>query len=156
MAFETGGTFNPAEKNRAGSGATGLIQFMPSTAEGLGTTTDELAKMSRTEQMKYVEKFLSNKGISGKGLSDVYMAVLFPAAVGKPDDFVLFGKGAMSGYTGTAYEQNKGLDANNDGSITKAEASAKVQQYKGVDLNLNLQQFLLILVKLQTLIKVLE
>ena len=132
MAFETGGTFNPAEKNRAGSGATGLIQFMPSTAEGLGTTTDELAKMSRTEQMKYVEKFLSNKGISGKGLSDVYMAVLFPAAVGKPDDFVLFGKGAMSGYTGTAYEQNKGLDANNDGSITKAEASAKVQQYKGV------------------------
>ena len=132
MAFETGGTFNPAEKNKAGSGATGLIQFMPSTAEGLGTTTDELAKMSRTEQMKYVEKFLSNKGISGKGLSDVYMAVLFPAAVGKPDDFVLFGKGAMSGYTGTAYEQNRGLDANNDGSITKAEASAKVQQYKGV------------------------
>ena len=131
MAFETGGTFNPAEKNKAGSGATGLIQFMPSTAEGLGTTTDELAKMSRTEQMKYVEKFLSNKGISGKGLSDVYMAVLFPAAVGKPDDFVLFGKGAMSGYTGTAYEQNRGLDANNDGSITKAEASAKVQQYKG-------------------------
>ena len=132
MAFETGGTFNPAEKNKAGSGATGLIQFMPETAKGLGTTTDELAKMSRTEQMKYVEKFLSNKGISGKGLSDVYMAVLFPAAVGKPDDFVLFGKGAMSGYTGTAYEQNKGLDANNDGSITKAEASAKVQQYKGV------------------------
>ena len=132
MAFETGGTFNPAEKNRAGSGATGLIQFMPSTAEGLGTTTDELAKMSRTEQMKYVEKFLSNKGISGKGLSDVYMAVLFPAAVGKPDDFVLFGKGAIEGYTGKAYEQNKGLDANNDGSVTKAEASAKVQQYKGV------------------------
>ena len=132
MAFETGGTFNPAEKNRAGSGATGLIQFMPSTAEGLGTTTDELAKMSRTEQMKYVEKFLSNKGISGKGLSDLYMAVLFPVAVGKPDDFVLFGKGAIEGYTGKAYEQNKGLDANNDGSVTKAEASAKVMQFKGV------------------------
>jgi len=132
MAFETGGTFNPAEKNKAGSGATGLIQFMPETAKGLGTTTDELAKMSRTEQMKYVEKFLSDKGISGKGLSDVYMAVLFPAAVGKPDDFVLFGKGAIEGYTGKAYEQNKGLDANNDGSVTKAEASAKVQQFKGV------------------------
>lgn len=132
MAFETGGTFNPAEKNKAGSGATGLIQFMPETAEGLGTTTDELAKMSRTEQMKYVEKFLSNKGISGKGLSDLYMAVLFPAAVGKPDNFVLFGKGAIEGYTGKAYEQNKGLDANNDGSVTKAEASAKVMQYKGV------------------------
>ena len=132
MAFETGGTFNPAEKNKKGSGATGLIQFMPETAKGLGTTTDDLAKMSRTEQMKYVEKFLASKGISGKGLSDVYMAVLFPAAVGKPDDFVLFGKGAIEGYTGKAYEQNKGLDANNDGSVTKAEASAKVQQFKGV------------------------
>ena len=132
MAFETGGTFNPAEKNKKGSGATGLIQFMPETAEGLGTTTDELSKMSRTEQMKYVEKFLSNKGISGKGLSDLYMAVLFPAAVGKPDDFVLFGKGAIKGFTGKAYEQNSGLDANNDGSVTKAEASAKVMQFKGV------------------------
>jgi murein DD-endopeptidase MepM/ murein hydrolase activator NlpD len=57
------------------------------------------------------------------------MAVLFPAAVGKPDNFVLFGKGAMSGFTGIAYEQNKGLDLNKDGSITKAEAASKVKQY---------------------------
>ena len=35
MRFETGGTFDPAERNRAGSGATGLIQFMPSTAKNL-------------------------------------------------------------------------------------------------------------------------
>ena len=32
MSFETGGTFNPNIRNAAGSGATGLIQFMPSTA----------------------------------------------------------------------------------------------------------------------------
>ena len=37
MSFETGGTFNPGIRNAAGSGATGLIQFMPSTAAGLGT-----------------------------------------------------------------------------------------------------------------------
>ena len=60
------------------------------------------------------------------GISDLYMSVLFPAAVNKPDDFVLFGRGAMSGYTGRAYSQNAGLDRNGDGSITKAEASAKV------------------------------
>ena len=134
MAMETAGTFDPAIQNPK-SKATGLIQFMPETAKGLGTTTDELAKMSRTEQMKYVEKFLSNKGISGKGLSDIYMAILFPAAVGKPDDFVLFGKGAtVPGYGegSLAYEQNKPLDINNDGSITKAEASAKARQFKGV------------------------
>ena len=49
--------------------------------------------MSRVQQMQYVEKYLSNKGVKGN-LSDLYMAVLFPAAVGKPDDFVLFGNGA--------------------------------------------------------------
>lgn len=128
MSFETGGTFNPAELNQAGSGATGLIQFMPETAKGLGTSTEALASMSRVEQMKYVEKYLSNKGVAGKGLPDLYMAVLFPAAVGKSDDFVLFGKGAMQGYTGRAYQQNRGLDLNGDGSITKAEAAAKVLQ----------------------------
>lgn len=41
MAFETGETFSPTIKNGAGSGATGLIQFMPKTAIGLGTTTAE-------------------------------------------------------------------------------------------------------------------
>ena len=130
MSFETGGTFNPNIRNAAGSGATGLIQFMPNTAAGLGTSTQALAGMSRVEQMKYVEKYLSNKGVSGKGLSDVYMAVLFPAAVGKPDNFVLFGRGAMSGYTGRAYTQNRGLDSNGDGSVTKAEAAAKVLRHR--------------------------
>lgn len=33
MAFESGGTFSPSIKNAAGSGAIGLIQFMPSTAQ---------------------------------------------------------------------------------------------------------------------------
>jgi hypothetical protein len=129
MGFETGGTFDPAEKNRAGSGATGLIQFMDSTAEELGTTTDKLAGMSRSEQLVYVDKYFSGKGIEGGNLGDIYMAVLFPAAVGKPDDFVLFGKGALPKYTGKAYEQNKGLDKNGDGSITRGEAVESVLKY---------------------------
>ena len=128
MGFETGGTFSPSAQNPK-SKATGLIQFMPETAEGLGTSTQALSGMSRAEQLKYVEKFLSNKGIQGGSLSDVYMAVLFPAAVGKPEDFVLFGKGAMKGFTGIAYEQNAGLDLNKDGSVTKAEAASKVKDY---------------------------
>lgn len=130
MSFETGGSFDPGIRNAAGSGATGLIQFMPNTARGLGTTTEALAQMSRVQQLQYVEKYLSNKGIRGGNLSDVYMSVLFPAAVGKSDNFVLFGRGAMSGYTGTAYTQNRGLDLNGDGSVTKAEASAKVLRHR--------------------------
>ena len=126
MDFETGGSFNPGTRNAAGSGATGLIQFMPATAKDLGTTTEALSKMSRAQQMKYVSYYLQNKVKPGMGAADVYMSVLFPAAVGKPDDFVLFGNGAMSGYTGISYDQNAGLDLNKDGRITKAEAAAKV------------------------------
>src|SRR5690625_2115809 len=50
MNVESGGTFDPSIKSK-NSSATGLIQFMASTAEDLGTTTDKLSKMSFTEQM---------------------------------------------------------------------------------------------------------
>jgi len=124
MSFETGGTFDPAELNKAGSGATGLIQFMPATARGLGTTTDELAGMSRVEQMKYVRKYFNQwKGRMQKGdINDLYMAVLWPAAIGKPDDYVIFRSGTE------AYRQNAKLDRNGDGTVTKWEAAYKVRQ----------------------------
>ena len=125
MSFESGGTFDPAQKNMAGAGATGLIQFMPETARNLGTTTEALSKMTRTEQLQYVDKYFQGTLKKGGSLSDVYMSVLLPAAVGKPEDFVLFGEGGAYGGD-RAYEQNKGLDANKDGKITKAEATAKV------------------------------
>jgi len=126
MSFETGGSFSPSQKNMAGSGATGLIQFMPSTAKGLGTSTQELSKMNRAQQMKYVEKhfdtFLKSGG-SGYSMSDLYMSILYPAAVGKDEDYVMFRKGTIQ------YTQNKGLDKNNDGVITKAEAAAKASKH---------------------------
>ena len=142
MDFETGGTFDPAQKNlgpdgtpETGSGATGLIQFTPDTAKGLGTSTDDLSQMSRSEQLEYVDKHFETNlkgrlGDEGGDIADLYMSVLFPVAVGKPDDFVLFGKGAINEKFEGRYEANKGLDANNDGSITKVEAAAKVIQLR--------------------------
>tara|TARA_R110002126_G_scaffold291784_1_gene458151 strand:- start:80627 stop:82612 length:1986 start_codon:yes stop_codon:yes gene_type:complete len=122
MAFETGGKFSPDVKNMAGSGATGLIQFMPSTARALNTTTAKLARMTALEQLDFVELYfrmsVGNKRL--QTLSDVYMAVLWPAAVGKPEGFILFEKGTR------AYDQNIGLDKNKDNVIRKAEAAAKV------------------------------
>jgi len=44
MSFETGGSFSPSETNFIG--ATGLIQFIPDTARGLGTSTAQLARMN--------------------------------------------------------------------------------------------------------------
>ena len=65
----------------AGSGATGLIQFMPDTAKGLGTsTTEALSQMTRSEQLKYVDKYFEGTLNKGASLSDVYMSVLLPAS----------------------------------------------------------------------------
>ena len=122
MAFESGETFSPSIKNAAGSGATGLIQFMPSTARGLGTSTEALASMSAVQQLDYVKKyFMPHKGRL-KTHEDVYMSILYPAAVGRGAQSALFASGTKN------YSQNKGFDANRDGKITPAEVSAKVRE----------------------------
>jgi hypothetical protein len=120
MAFETGESFSPSIQNPK-SKATGLIQFMPTTALDLGTTIDALAKMSALDQLKYVEKYLTPYANRMRSLSDMYMAVLYPKCVEKVDSTILFERGTV------AYSQNAGLDVNNDGFITKGEATSKVQ-----------------------------
>ncbi len=122
MSFETGGSFSPSQKSFAGSEATGLIQFMPKTAKGLGTTTEALAKMTAEAQLDFVAKYFAPFKGRMATVEDAYMAVLFPRAVGKPNSFVLFLKNTK------AYRQNKGLDLDGDGKITKAEAAFKVSR----------------------------
>src|SRR4051812_22538426 len=103
MAFETGETFSPSIKNPRSS-ATGLIQFMSTTAKGLGTTTAKLAAMTAVAQLDFVALYL--KPFKGKmhTLSDVYMTILFPSAVGKAESSVLFKAPSAR------YKKNKGLD----------------------------------------------
>lgn len=120
MAFESGETFRSDIKNAAGSGATGLIQFMPATARGLGTTTEMLARMTPIQQLDYVASYFRPYAKKVHTLADMYMAILMPKYVGKPDSTPIF-----SG--GVAYRQNSGLDANKDGVVTKFEAAAKVR-----------------------------
>jgi hypothetical protein len=124
MNFETGGSFCPRQLNGAGSGAIGLIQFMPATAAALGTTTDALAKMDDLQQLGFVEAYFRKAPKPLNTLSNLYMAVLWPAAVGKPEDYVMFRKSDPA--CPKLYIQNRGLDYNGDGVITKAEAAARV------------------------------
>lgn len=124
IAWESGETFSPAVKNKAGSGATGVIQFMPDEAIALGTTVQQLERMTLLQQLFYVYKhFLPYKGRL-QTLSDTYMAILWPRAIGKPDDYVLWDQVTRP----TTYRQNSGLDINSDKAITKGEAAAKVYQ----------------------------
>lgn len=122
MAWESDESFSPSKRNYAGSGAVGLIQFMPETAAHLGTTVDALAAMTPERQLGFVYKYFAQfAAMRGPAitLADMYMAILLPRYIGAAEDAVLF-----SG--GTAYRQNSGLDANRDGKVTKLEAAAKV------------------------------
>ncbi len=121
MQSESG--INPSAYNNNG-GATGLIQFMPSTARGLGTTTQELLNMSAIEQLDYVEQYFSNwTGGSGQRLTggDLYTLCFLPAFIDKE---VLCSSSDSS--TSVYYNANSGLDADGDGSITKTELSNRV------------------------------
>ncbi|QBB69460.1 lytic transglycosylase [Pseudolysobacter antarcticus] len=126
IAFESARTFSASIVNAAGSGAVGLIQFMPPTAQALGTTTKKLSTMSAVAQLDYVEKYFAPQKNKLKTLPDVYMAILWPAAVGKPGSFVLFDRSDQA--NPKRYVQNAGLDYNKDGLITKDEASRRVAE----------------------------
>ncbi|AFL76216.1 hypothetical protein [Thiocystis violascens] len=115
MKFESG-NFSPRAKNPASS-ATGLIQFMASTAVMLGTSTAALARMSALEQLDYVEKYFRPLAPRVRTLEDMYLAILWPKGIGKPLAWVLWATGTR------AYAANRALDRNRDGRVTKAEAT---------------------------------
>lgn len=115
MYKESGLNEKAVNKN---GGATGLIQFMPSTARGLGTTTANLLQMSNVEQLDYV--YLYFKPMTGKihSYGDLYMYTFFPAAVGKSDDTVIKAKNLPAD---TIAKANPVADLNKDSVITVGE-----------------------------------
>ena len=123
-------SFDPKAVNKD-TGATGLIQFMPEVAESLGTTTDEIQKMSRAEQVKLIDKYFDmNKLPDNPTAGQLKTNVLMPAYTDKSDDFELMTKNKQftDGETGNpnTYSQNKGLDYNEDGFVTVGEAGESV------------------------------
>lgn len=116
MKFES--NLNPQAVNKA-SGAVGLIQFMPAICKAYGTTTELMKSRSFAQQIPYVKKHFLPYYKRTYTLSDMYMAILYPSCIGKPDDYPMF-------VNGKKYEQNKGLDKNKDHIVTKIEATLMV------------------------------
>ena len=113
---------NPKAINSNG-GASGIIQFMPETAKWLGTTIEAVRKMDTIQQLELTEKYfkavMKMVGVTKlKTYHDVYLAVFFPAALGKPDDWVL--KTNKLSAT-TIANANTGIDLNKDKQITVGE-----------------------------------
>lgn len=80
--------FNPKAYNPDG-GATGLIQFMPTTANGLGTTTAELMNMNTLQQLDYVYKYFKRGAGKFHSIYDLYLFTFYPYAMGKPDTYII-------------------------------------------------------------------
>ena len=117
MQMESG--VNPSAYNEKG-GATGLIQFMPKTAQGLGTTTEALRGMSITEQLPFVEQYFKRAGLpKGATAGQIYGATFLPARV---DREVLTERGE------SFYDANSALDLNNDGRIARQELDARAAE----------------------------
>ena len=127
IGFETAWTWSPSIRNSIG--ATGLIQFLRSTARSLGTTTDALAAMSAEEQLDWVARYLKRMP-KWRVPGDAYLMVFWPAGTGKPDDHLIGEKDSEAKVgnvtRGTIYRLNAGLDGNKDGRITAGDVRAKV------------------------------
>jgi hypothetical protein len=118
------GKINSAIQNSIG--ATGLIQFMPSTAIGLGTTCEALKNMTNVIQLDWVQKYFQPYSGRMKTLHDLYFAVFFPAAIGKADSWILSASHLSAQTIACA---NPLYDLNKDQQITVAEVKTKLSQF---------------------------
>lgn len=117
--------FDASAMNLKGSGAVGLIQFMPATAHELKTSTSDLSKYSAIEQLDYVKLYLEKiklKYGNFESLTELYLAILFPKALEGDNCFMLYGKPSIS------YKQNSGLDENKDGIVTVSDIDKRMQR----------------------------
>jgi hypothetical protein len=120
ISFETGGTFSPKVKNKAGSGATGLIQFTIPTAQNLNTSIEELEKMSFSQQLKFVEKYFSSYKGRLKSLDDVYLAIFYPAKIGSDKTDI------VATIPSLVYIQNAGFDRTGIGYFTVGDITRTI------------------------------
>lgn len=118
-------SFLPYAKN-PNSSASGLIQFMESTAKRLGTTTAAIRAMTPTEQLKYVELYYKPYRGKMKSFFDLYLATFYPAAIGKPLSYKL---GPSPAVQSRIARVNSAYDLNKDKVITVGEIARLFDRY---------------------------
>jgi len=102
--------------------ASGLIQFMPRTLQGVGWTQghEKFRELTAAQQLPYVRRyFIPYKG-ELHTVGALYVATFLPAYIDHSSDrsFVL---SAKNGPLGWAYAPNAAFDANHDYAITVGE-----------------------------------
>lgn len=129
MYSESG--INPSSGSSSNTSPVGLIQFIPNTVKQLGTTREKVLAMSAVEQLDLVEECIINNDYYNKGkykdAGDLYSIVITP---GRANKEVLITK------ADSYYGNNRGLDINKDGQITKTELANRIDnKYKEMENN---------------------
>lgn len=117
--------FDASVSNFKGSGATGLIQWMPISAQEMDITLSQLKNLNHTEQLDYVYRYLQTvreRYGDFDSLTELYLAVLFPKALDEDYCFALYAKPSR------AYTQNSGLDENKDGRVTVSDIDRRMKR----------------------------
>ena len=156
MVSESG--INPAAHNPHG-GATGLMQFMPSTLPGVGYhgTPAEFSILSGEEQLPYIKKLIEgNMRLNGgpfTSAAQYYIAVFWPIALklpgvrhGNPDTVIVeenpqsvgnyskkyydIGIKIPVGQESSAYKSNPAFHGNVPGAITYGDMMRQVEKNK--------------------------
>ncbi|MDO9152338.1 MAG: transglycosylase SLT domain-containing protein [Paludibacter sp.] len=110
----------------ANGGASGLIQFMPSTVKPWRVTTEYLRSLSNVEQLDYVYKYFQGYAGKIKSVFDLYKVTFFPIMLGKASDWILQSTTLTAA---TVANANKIIDLNGDKKITVAEFEQYVAKY---------------------------
>ncbi len=117
--------FDASVKNQLGSGATGLIQFMPTTAKEHNITTDKLRNMNHIEQLDYVYNYLNGyrqKYGDYKSLTSLYLGILYPKAIPEEYCYTLYASPSK------AYKMNAGLDEDKDNRVTVMDIDKRMKR----------------------------
>lgn len=123
MAYYTAESFRANCRNTAGLPATGLLQWLPGEAMAMGIMLEDLALSTAAQQLEYAHKYFSPMRGRLKTLDDLYMARIWPRAIGTKPGNVLFSKFDVST---RKYVASLGLSYNEEGCITKADVCKSI------------------------------
>lgn len=122
IKLESSGNKKAFNKN---SKAVGLIGFLPKTAKRLGTSTEEILQMSNKQQLDLVYAYflLINKNKKISHITDLYIAVLYPKALNKSDEYVIGEKNSK------AVKWNRPLDIDKDSILTVKDVKSYITDF---------------------------
>ena len=102
------------------TGAAGIFQIMWFNLPP-GMTLKQFTELSATEQLHWYRKYITpyKRYLKNAEIEDLYLLGLYPAKVKNPTEIIFVSPSEK-------YKQNKGLDYNKDGKITRTDIRRKI------------------------------